>query len=77
MSGQSLLLVGENQESRTLTHTGDPSPTVPPPWTPPSLPTLTIVNVMRSISCLSLVLCCRKGLCLDKRHKVRGQEWGN
>ena len=30
MSGQSLLLVGKNQESRTLTHTGDPSPTVPP-----------------------------------------------
>lgn len=28
---------------------------------------LTMVSVMRSISCLSLVLCCLKGLCLDRR----------
>lgn len=26
-----------------------------------------MVSVMRSISCLSLVLCCRKGLCLKKK----------
>lgn len=30
MSGPSLLFVGENQESRTQTHTGDPSPTLAP-----------------------------------------------
>lgn len=28
------------------------------------VPQLTMVRVIRSISCLSLVLCCRKGLCL-------------
>lgn len=45
----------------------------------PATLTLTIVNVMRSISCLSLVLCCRKGLCLDKGSKtnVKEQEWEN
>lgn len=73
MSGPSLLLFGGNQESMTLTTHRRPHPHGDrPPWTPPSLSTLTIVNVMRSISCLSLVLCCRKGLCLGKKHKVRG-----
>lgn len=32
-------------------------------------PALTTVSVIRSISCLSLVLCCLKGLCLWKEEK--------
>lgn len=32
-------------------------------------PALTTVSVIRSISCLSLVLCCLKGLCLWREEK--------
>lgn len=66
MSSLKSLLVGDNQEYVTVTPTGDPA-LLWPPGTPPRLPTLTMVSVMRSISCLSLVLCCRKGLCLGRR----------
>lgn len=70
------LLVAE-----TLMPTGDPSHTTAPHelhqaspgWDPP----LTIVNVILSISCLSLVLCCRKGLCLGKKSQSPRSENGN
>ena len=44
-----------------------------PGWYPPR----TIVNVILSISCLSLVLCCRKGLCLGKKGQSPRSENGN
>lgn len=64
------------------THTMCPLPRTCPCLPQPSLahrakagvPQLTIVRVIRSISCLSLVLCCRKGLCLWPRGE-KGTQW--
>ena len=44
--------------------------------TEPGFDFLTMVRVIRSISCLSLVLCCLKGLCLQKQRKfITGRFW--
>lgn len=64
------------------THTPCAPPRTCPCLSQPSLvhgakagvPELTIVRVIRSISCLSLVLCCRKGLCLWPRGE-KGTQW--
>lgn len=67
--------------AETLMPTGDPSCTTAPhelhPANPGWYPPRTIVNVILSISCLSLVLCCRKGLCLGKKGQSPRSENGN
>lgn len=76
LSGWRWLLAGE-----TLMPAGDPSLTVAPrglrPASPGWDPPRTMVNVILSISCLSLVLCCRKGLCLGKKGRSPRSENGN
>lgn len=48
-------------------HRGARAPSTPAPGEGWGAPQLTMVRVIRSISCLSFVLCCRKGLCLRPR----------
>lgn len=55
----------QSREKSQVQCSGDSGPRLIFKWTWGEKRELTIVSVIRSISCLSLVLCCRKGLCLS------------